>query len=126
MSVNTGEKKVKMTKSEVYLHSPPHCGQPNHAACTRAHCMCKQCAYHHRIHLYCFLLVYTSNMCRCLLTPSTYHYQSPMKIKWKQPLPFRRAVSYHGMTARCSSERQWLLPFNMHQELYENVTSTLA
>ena len=48
MLVNT----VKKKESEVSLHFPPHCGQPNHTACTtKVHCMCKQCAYHYVQHL---------------------------------------------------------------------------
>ena len=35
MSVNTCEKVKPRQKSEVCLHSPPHCGQPTHTACTR-------------------------------------------------------------------------------------------
>ena len=30
-------KKVKKTKSELCLHSQPHCGQPNHTSRSRAH-----------------------------------------------------------------------------------------
>ena len=34
MLVTTCDKEKKKTKSDVCLHSSPHCGQPNHTACS--------------------------------------------------------------------------------------------
>ena len=45
-------KKVKKTKSQVCIHSQPHCGQTNHTICTRAQSMCNTAnSVHNKLHL---------------------------------------------------------------------------